>query len=302
MDKMTHTGIIIINYHCLKDTTACLGSLAKCKLAADLKVYVVEPESKNEAYPDLPLKPVVIPQLGNLGFAWANNLGMKQAMADGCETLILLNNDTEVKDDFLAPLLHRLKDPKIGMVSPKIYFSPGREFHHDDYMDSERGKVIWYAGGMIDWPNVQAWHWGVNEVDHGQFTEAADTDFATGCCLGITKTTIGKIGLLDERYFLYLEDVDWSLRAKRAGLGIVFEPDSIIWHKNAGSTGGPGSATQVYYQTRNRIYFARRYAPFRTRLAVERETIRFIRNGPATVRQAAYDALWRHYGKANHQI
>ena len=267
-------GIIIVDYHNETDTLACLDSLAQVTDRQDRRIYVVQPDTQPNSVSQHPLKPMVITAHENRGFAWANNIGITQALEDGCEYLVLLNNDTTVKADFLDPLIEALKGPEVGLVSPKIYFYPGREFHHDEYQESERGKVIWYAGGIIDWQNVYAYHWGVDEVDHGQFTHAVETDFVTGCCLGITKETVNNIGMMDKRYFLYYEDADWSVRAKRKGLKVIFEPKSIIWHKNAGSTGGSGSTLQQHYQARNRIRFAIKYAGVRTKLAVIRESIK----------------------------
>lgn len=295
---MKHTtAVIMVNYRGDNDTKACLDSLGKTGVGVSFRVYVVQPETKNGNLAAHPVQPVVINRPENLGFAWANNLGLKQAMIDGCSHLILLNNDTEVKADFLKPLIRQLENGEVGMVSPKIYFSPGREFHRDEYTKNERGQVIWYAGGVIDWQNVYAWHWGVNEVDHGQFDQATETDFATGCCMAITANAIEKIGLMDERYFLYLEDVDWSVRVRRAGLKIMVEPKAVIWHKNAGSTGGPGSQTHIYYQSRNRVLLARKYAPWKTKIAIYRNMFSKLKQGSKVEQWAAKDALLNRWGK-----
>lgn len=227
----------------------------------------------------------------NHGFAWANNQIAKQAIKDGHDLFILLNNDTTVEPDFIKPLMDRLKDDAVGMVCPKIYFYPGNEFHKNAYKKSELGKVIWYAGGIIDWANVYASHWGVDEVDHGQFNQVIETDFATGCCLAITKETINKIGLMDEKYFLYYEDADWSLAAKKAGLKIIIEPKSVIYHKNAGSTGGSGSNLQQYYQTRNRLYFGLKYAPFKTKLHLMKNALAGLSSSNRVLHQANLDGL-----------
>jgi hypothetical protein len=291
------TGVIIVNYRGDNDTKVCLDSLEKAGKERDFRIYVVQPETQANNFTTHPIQPIVINRPENLGFAWANNLGINQAMTDGCSHFILLNNDTEVKAGFLEPLIRQLGNSGVGMVSPKIYFSPGREFHRDEYTESERGKVIWYAGGVIDWQNVYSYHWGVDEVDHGQFTEGCETDFATGCCLAVSRSLVEKAGLLDERYFLYLEDVDWSVRAKKKGFKIRFEPGSIIWHKNAGSTGGPGSLTHRYYQTRNRILFAKKYAPWRSKMAILRESIRLLKHSEPTEKQAVKDGVFGRHGK-----
>jgi len=136
--------------------------------------------------------------------------------------------------------------------------------------------VIWYAGGIIDWDNILAKHRGIDEVDRGQYEETSETPFATGCCMLIRKEVVEKIGLLDEKYFLYFEDVDYSLRAKKAGFKIVYFPKAHLWHKNAASSGKPGSATHVYYQTRNRLYFGFKYASLSTKKSLFFDSLKMI--------------------------
>ena len=95
--------------------------------------------------------------------------------------------------DFLVELLKTFAEEKdCGIVSPKIYFAKGHEFHKDRYQESELGKVIWYAGGRIDWQNIIASHRGVDEVDKGQFDKLEKTGFASGCCAMLKRTVLGK--------------------------------------------------------------------------------------------------------------
>lgn len=200
---------------------------------------------------------------------------------------------------------------KMGMVCPLIYFAKGYEYHKNSYTKDELGNVIWFAGGSIDWQNMYAFHRNVDEVDRGQIQVASDTlsasalpsskftkgyskamadkkvksgkgneiplynqetmDFGTGCCMLIPMSILDKVGLFDESYFLYWEDVDLSQRIRKAGYNIYLAPEAKIWHKNGGSTGGSGSEFHQYYQERNRLKFALHYAPLRTKLAVLRE-------------------------------
>jgi GT2 family glycosyltransferase len=157
--------------------------------------------------------------------------------------------------------------------------------------------VIWYAGGVIDWENVYGYHRGVDEVDHGQFDEAQETNFATGCCVAVSATTIKKVGMLDEKYFFGLEDMDWSIRVKQEGLKVLYEPRSMIWHKNAGSSGGSGSKLHEYYHNRNRILFGMRYAKWKTKLALAREGMAKLMSGNQTEKRAVMDAWLNKYGK-----
>lgn len=248
---MKKIAIIIVNYNGEKDTNELLNSLDKIKTDGNsLEIYIIDNGStKNIDYSEKSFPCHYQRNKTNVGFAVANNQGIKEALKNGADYICLLNNDTTVDPNFLHSVISSFeKDDKIGIISPKIYFYPGREFHKDRYYDEEKGKVIWYAGGLIDWANVYCSHRGVDEVDSGQYNQEAETDFATGCCMLIKKKVMEDIGLLPEEYFAYFEDVDFCIRAKRKDYKIMYQPKSIIWHKNASSSGGSGSRLQFFLQ------------------------------------------------------
>lgn len=300
----TKVGLVILNYYGMADTIDCLTSLAKAKTdAIDLKVYVVnatdkisqkDPSQGQHIKTKFPWAKVI--ETDNLGFSGAHNYGTKKALEDGADEIIWLNNDTTVSANFIDALHESLKDSQVGAVTPKIYFSSGREFHLSQYKKTDLGNVIWYAGGVIDWENIYAFHRGVDEVDRGQFDEAEETDFCTGCCFATRKDVFEKVGFFEDKLFLYYEDTDWSVRVQRAGLKTLYQPKSHIWHKNAGSTKGSGSDLQVYYQTRNRFYFAMKYAPVRTKIAIIRESIKKLKKGTQPEKKALRHAITGQYG------
>jgi GT2 family glycosyltransferase len=303
---MKNIYIVIVNYNGEKDTLDCLNSLKKIyHKNIHLSTIIVDNNPENRIniaendFSDLNLK--IILSSVNAGFSAANNLGIKEALKNNADYILLLNNDTLVKDDFLEKLvMFADKKPEAGLISPKIYFAKGYEFHKDKYKESELGKVIWFGGGKIDWKNVIASHRGVDEVDHGQYDEAVETDFASGCCMLINPKLIEKAGLMKEEYFLYYEDSDYSMRAKREGLKVYYLPDSVIWHKNAGSTGGSGSKLQDYYITRNRLIFGNRFAPLRSKIALNREGIRLVLKGREWQKFGARDFYLHKFGKSIH--
>ncbi len=215
----------------------------------------------------------------NLGYAGGNNLGIKKALKDKADFIFLINNDTILDQKILIELIKASSlNKEIGILAPKIYFAPGYEFHQERYQKKDKGKVIWYAGGLIDWQNIIAFHRGVDEVESGQYDFSCPTDFASGCAMLIKKEVFRKVGFFDERYFLYLEDVDFCLKAQRKGFKIIFVPQAKLWHANAGSSqvGGP---LHDYYLTRNRLLFGFKYARFRTKMALIRESLRILLKG-----------------------
>jgi GT2 family glycosyltransferase len=233
----------------------------------------------------------------NTGFTGGNNRGLELAYQQGSDFFWVLNNDTIVDRLSLLSLVGGFENSKVGLTGSKIYFSPGREFHYDRYKENQRGKVLWYAGGIIDWNNIYGSHRGVDEIDRGQYDMVEDTPFVTGCSLMIRRSCLEKIGMFDEHYFAYLEDLDLSVRAKQNGYSVKYIPKSIVWHHNAGSTARPGNVLQQYYMTRNRLYFGMKYASARTKLALAREAFRLAIRGSEAEKKAVIDAALGRYGK-----
>ena len=295
---MNNTFLIIVHFGPVRLTVDCLKSIYQNH---DAPLTILVNNSLDNSLPGIikEFKNVLLltPKT-NLGFAGANNLALKKAIAGGAQNVILLNNDTIIPAGFVAKITDfAVSHPSVGIISPKIYFAKGFEYHKNDYKKKDLGRVFWYAGGDIDWNNVYAKHRGVDQVDHGQFDTCLDTDFATGCAMLIKRQVIAKAGLINEKYFLYYEDVDYSLTVKLNGFKVVYFPGAFIWHKNAGSSQGPGSVLHQYYQTRNRLYFGFKFAPFRTKLALIRESFKHLAEG-GVVRSAVIDFYFNKMGKA----
>ncbi|RJQ37723.1 glycosyltransferase family 2 protein [Candidatus Microgenomates bacterium] len=293
-------GIVILNYNGESDTGQCLESINKLDLSKDLelKVVVVDNASKQE----LRIKGIeIIRNKKNLGFAGGNNIGIRYLLEQEVDYILILNNDTIVDKNLVNELIETAKsNEKIGIVVPKIYFEKGYEFHKERYKKEDLGKVIWYAGGIMNWKNILGYHKGVDEVDCGQYSKVEETEIGTGCCMLIKKEVLKRIGLFDEKYFLYYEDADLSQRVKKAGYKIIFSPKAIIWHKNAGSTGGSGSDLQDYYISRNRIIFGFRYASLRTKIALIKESIKLLFFGRPMQKKGITNFYFGKFIKSNY--
>ena len=295
--------IIILNWDGKKDTLTCLESLEKLKVTnEELRIVIVDNGSEEK----LTVKGqelTVIRNNANLGYAGGNNVGIRYALEHGADYLLILNNDTIVHKDLVVQLLDvAKKDDQVGIVAPKIYFAKGYEFHKDRYKENQLGRVLWYAGGVMDFANVSGHHRGVDEVDRGQYDRQEETDYASGCCMLVKKGIFENVGLFDERYFLYYEDSDFSQRVKRRGFKIVYAPKALLWHKNAGSAGGSGSTLQDYYITRNRLFFGMRYAPLRSKVALLRESVNLLLNGRRWQKQGIADFYLGRFGKGSFQV
>ncbi len=290
-------SIIIVNFNTAQDTIECLESLQNIK-AEDFRYNVVVVDNGSHEPLDIPQKLLdsnveLLRTEANIGFTGGNNLGISHAVKEyNPDYFLLLNSDTTVDPQFLTEMYLDLKnDPQAGITSSKIYFYPGNEFHHQSYDKTQQVQIIWYGGGSIDWLNLQAFHRGVDELDRGQFDQQKTSEFATGCSLLIKREVTEKVGILDKKYFLYLEDVDFSIRVKRYGYKILFSPTSIVYHKNAGSTQGAGSQIHQYYQSRNRLFFFMNYGSLRQKVTVISLIFRWILTGTQIQKKAVLDYL-----------
>ena len=211
----------------------------------------------------------------------------------------MVNNDLLVSEDLIENLVSIAKEhPRVGAISPKIYFSKGFEFHKDRYKKTDTGRVIWYAGGDIDWDNVIGSNHGVDDVDEGQYEKTDETDFATGACMLLRAEALRKVGLLDERYFMYLEDGDISVRLKRVGWGVLYTSKAQAWHKVAQSS-GIGSELNDYFITRNRLYFGLKFAPLRAKFALIREAVKLLFSGRIWQKRGVRDFFLLRYERGS---
>lgn len=300
---MTHTTILLVHYNSDEETTNCLRSLEKITLKdAEYSVVVVDNGSTIPFQrPNLKREQQVhyLRSEANLGFTGGNNLGIHYAIEKfNSDYIILLNNDTLVAPDAFAVLLeYAQNNPRAGIVAPKIYFAEGREFHKKSYKANMLGEVIWYGGGSIDWEHLVAFHRGVDEVDRNQFATQTQSEFATGCCMLVKREIFEKVGLLDRRYFLYLEDVDFNMRALQFGYEVHYTDEAKVWHVNAGSSSGSGSMLHVYYQTRNRLLFFQQYGNFKTKLVILKLLFRYLFFGSEFEKLGALHFVLRQFGK-----
>jgi hypothetical protein len=294
--KIKH-AVIIVNYNGGSDTLDCVRSITATKDTPH--IIVVDNGSTNDSvkelkknFPTLDL----IPSTKNLGFSAANNLGIKKSLKMGAQVIYLLNNDTEV-DSNLFFRAYRYVEKKNRIAGGKIYYAKGYEFNENQ---RGQGNILWYAGGQMDWSTAVAKHTGVDEVDLGQYDKTRPVDFITGCFMAIPRAVLKKTDLLDESFFLYLEDADFCLHAQKLGVEVIYNPRLLVYHRNSSATIS-GSPLVDYYLTRNRFFIAKRYAPLRLRFALWREAV--LRNWNSRIRrQAFFDYLRGRMGNRNEQI
>lgn len=236
-------SIVTINYNGLKDTCALIESIP---FNDKMEVIVVDNASDNQEADHISSRfphVKVIKSDKNLGFAGGNNLGIKASTG---KFIFLINNDTYFEDFNVRALIDRLNaSSDIGIVCPKIRFawSP---------------KPIQFAGYTpLSNITIRNQAIGYGEEDHGQYETAHPTPYAHGAAMLIKREAIDKVGLMPECYFLYYEELDWSMMFTRAGYQIWYEPKCTVYHKESQAT-GQHSPLRTYYITRNRLLLIKR--------------------------------------------
>lgn len=244
MHKEYTVSIITVNYNGLACTCPLLDSLAD--VDEQTEVIVVDNASlADEAsaiasrYPRVK----VVRSRRNLGFAGGNNLGFRHSSG---RYVFFVNNDTVFDPRGLRHLVERIESsPSTAIVCPKL------TFHFDR-------RTIQYAGytplSAITLRNKSI---GFGETDRGQYDTARPTPYAHGAAMLVRRDAILKAGLMPECYFLYYEELDWSMMMRRHGYDIWYEPRCTVYHKESRTTGS-GSPLRTYYLSRNRLLFAKR--------------------------------------------
>ncbi len=209
-------------------------------------------EATREGGDDDPCKRIIIiKNEKNYGFAEGNNIAMRYALrALKPDYFLLLNNDTVVEKGFLKEFVKFAEsDPSIGFVGPKTY----------QYNFKGKSNIISFAGGKLSMWRGQAYHVGLNDIDGGQYDEIKEVDYVEGSCLFVRKELIEKIGLLNENYFAYWEEVDLIIRGQRAGYKSIYYPNAKIWHKEL-SSARKINGFHEYQTTRNMFWFMKQHA------------------------------------------
>jgi GT2 family glycosyltransferase len=188
-------------------------------------------------------KLVSIANTENLGVAAGNNQGIRAALDAGCDHVLMLNNDVVFDPELFERLLDGLYAHDCQMTTPIIYYN-------------DRPDVVWCAGGLFEARyGYRSMHIGDGEKDSGQFNEPKAVAYVPTCCVLIRRDVFDRVGLMDERYFVYSDDTDFMYRAWRAGLPLYLLPDAQLFHKVSSLTGGGQSDFTLYYSSRGRALF-----------------------------------------------
>lgn len=248
-------GVVLINWNCGEYTENCIASLLSGSRVPDLIVVVDNASSDGsptrikETYPSVQL----IVNAANYGFTGANNIGISYLLERGVTYIWILNNDTTVSTNCLEILLDSLEtNENAAAATCKIYW-------HDS-------KVIWFAGSLFDKITYRVRHRGEGETDYGQYDCAESLDFLDGCCILVRGEILRDIGLFDEHFFAYHEDLDLSFRIRNSGSQLFYVSGGSINHfagasvkSNKRNCEVTSSPLQHFLSRRNKLFIVRRY-------------------------------------------
>jgi GT2 family glycosyltransferase len=281
------TAVVIVNWNGRRLLDACLEAVFAQTPPPELVVVVDNGSTDGsvaylrERWPGVR----VVALERNVGVAAGNNAGIRAALDAGARFVLLLNNDADMRPRALADLRAALDaaGDAAWAAAPKILYR------------SEPDR-IWSAGGAFEWWRGLSRDRGTGESDRGQYDQPSEIDYANTCCLLVRAEAFARIGMMDEAYFMYYDDSDFSARIRRAGGRIRYVPSAEVLHDVQATTktsAGAPNYFALYYTTRNRGRFIARNAPTPVqRLSGHAFTIvsRFVRAAQACLRGRGSEA------------
>jgi GT2 family glycosyltransferase len=244
---------IVLNWNGREDTLRCLGSLLDVE-HPNLRVVCVDNGSADgsqdairQQFPDV----LLIEAGANLGYSGGNNLGIRAAIEDDADWVMLVNNDATVAPDVVHGFAKAAaRDPHAGILAGKVFFA-------------DRPSTIWFAGQRVsELLGYSGRPRGYGRPDGARFEQIEPTGRAVGALMAVSRAAIDAVGVLDEDLFAYVEDVDWALRVRAAGMHVLFAPGARAWHRVSASSGGEAASTlTLYYGVRNTVTVLERRRP-----------------------------------------
>lgn len=246
-------SIIILHLNNIPCLVDCISSLNEISYP-NFDIFVIHNGPKSNALPNALAQlsqhiAAIVDTGDNIGFSGGNNVGIRRALEKDADYVLLLNDDTEVSKDFLSLLVEIAeKRPDAGMFGPRIFF-----FDHPD--------KIWFDGAIFDPEQSRITFPIAGEKGEVLQDAVTESDFITGCAVLVKRNLLEEIGLLNDFFFIYWEDVDWGLRAVKAGKKNLVVHNAHIWHKVTISMGGLQSPRTVYHKVRSHLVFTKSHAP-----------------------------------------
>ena len=241
---MSRISAVVVHWRDPAATLACLASLAR---EPEIDVLVVDNGSRHP----LAVPPGVrcVRSEENRGYAGGANLGIRDALARRAEVVLLLNDDVRVHPGAACSALRVLdRDPRVAAVGAKV-------------LAREDPQRLWLAWGRVTYRQSLVALCGAGELDGPAYAEERDVEWIAGCAMWLRARALAAVGLFDEEFFAYHEEVEWCARARAAGWRVVYCPDAVVTHGGRGTSKAAASVrVRKYFTARNMVLYARRHA------------------------------------------
>lgn len=239
--------VVVVNWNRCQDTLECLDSLSHLTYP-NFRLLVVDNGSNDGSVQAITQRFPTVELLTtpcNLGFSVGYNLGIRHALGQGSDFVLVLNNDTVVDSRLLDELV-KYASLDVGVLAPKIYY-----YH--------KPNCIWSVGGQRHPLTLEMTDKGTGQLDRGQWAQVQERDYLVGCALLIRCEVFERVGFFDERFFAYYEDMDFCLRTKQSGYRLLLVPQARVWHKVAATSGGSNSPAERYGMAKGSVLFFRKH-------------------------------------------
>ncbi len=283
MTKHPLVYVITLNWNRCADTVVCLASLGdltypnKCLLLVDNSSEDDTVDVVARTFPEVE----IIVNNQNLGFGAGFNVGMRHAFDQGADYAFIINNDTTIDENALTEMMTLVEDD-VGIIAPKIYYA------------SEPNR-IWSIGALRHPLTIEMTGDARDEIDNGRWATVLERDYLVGCALLISRRLYDEVGLFDERFFMYYEDSDLSLRARQAGFRLLLSPNSHVLHKVSVSSGGKSSPFERYWMAYSSVQFFRKHVKnWRWFIIIPYRTASAVKTVWLLLRQGRYKAMWEY--------
>jgi len=240
--------VCILNWNGGDTVNQCVNSILSND-ANNFRITVIDNGSTDGSIENLGSQINIVQFKKNYGFSTGYNLGITQCVSEGDEYIIILNYDTTVDKNFISSITDQIiKNGSAYIYGVKILYDEDR-------------SLLWYGGGAANLSKGIISHIGIRE-NHENYSSQSETDYVTGCCMIIHKDNYLKLGGFDQSFFMYNEDVDLCLRAKKLGINCIYVPSAIVYHKVSHSLGGNYSIKKILLKSNSSYRLFRKYFIF----------------------------------------
>lgn len=298
-------SILVLNQNGGKYIPPCLDSITKLDTGPHkLQFSFIDNNSTDDSinlvrkkYPQF----TIYQNPSDIGYSQGINRCLQSGIEDENEYFWLIGSNVIIAPNCLKFFLSDHKsNSREGILTCKVYFNPGHEQYPERYRPEDLGKIVWYAGGSIDWSSISPINRGIHEVDQGQYEYDIQTDFFTKACTLIKRQVIEQVGHFAPEYFYHLAEIDYSVRTTKVGYKIIYLHGPTAWYSPDQSI-EKNLNLDDYFSTRNKLLLGLRYAPLYNKIALFQRAYNLLQYGGPEQKKGLKDYFSHQLGSGVYQ-